>query len=185
MDNKVPQAQSLEVKTNGPSPSPSPMNWEPSPSPSQQSSASKRKAQVDNDAQMAIGKVLKVDKENKSRPSDPPLHEGLDYPFSYMESDDLDDFVSLGEALDDANCYLYTNVDEFAHPLDALELHYCFLCKSHLGNYHNVLLSKFLFHLHCVLSHKFKCNFKDCSCFKFYKIEKDKLYYARHNFIQN
>ena len=62
MDNKVPQAQSLEVKTNGPSPSPSPMNWEPSPSPSQQSSASKRKAQVDNDAQMAIGKVLKADK---------------------------------------------------------------------------------------------------------------------------
>ena len=181
MNTNVTQAP-LEVKNE--SPSPTPMHWEPSPSTSQQSSAFKRKAQ-DDDENMAFRKLSKFKKIYDSCSSKPPMNKDSELPFSRMEIDDLEDFINLGEALDDANCHLYTNVDEFAQPLDVIELHYCILCKSHLGNYHNVLLSKFLFHLHCVLFHKFKCNFSNCSCFTLYKIETNKLHRMSCNFIQN
>ena len=113
-------------------------------------------------------KVIKL--ELPSRPSSPPLMTDDEIQEMNTRMDNMDDLNELYECFENIYLNLDSNVDYDATPLDAIDLHYCTLCKSHLGKFENVLYSKVQFHMHCVIVHKFEiCKFKPCTCWYLYK----------------
>ena len=150
------------------SPSPYPMDLD-QPGPSM-----KRKIKMEVDEPEVDSKAFKLEPQSCQfrRPLSDIKDEIKDFQEMENRIKNIDDAIELHNCFEHIYLNLDMNVDYDATPLDAVDLHYCILCESHLGKFQNVLYSKVQFHMHCVIVHKLDiCKFKPCMCYKRYKIE--------------
>ena len=111
----------------------------------------------------------------------------VSYPNGLTEEDiqlmnyNYEQCVKIKEILFETHKNIFINLDIMQNPLDALDLHFCGICRIYLGQFQNVTLSKVMFHFHCKVNHNFDCSFNPCKCLMYHNNEVQQLRENRLN----